>query len=126
MKTNFLPDRGTVAAGRVTPCAPLLAFAAGRGLPALPNCTFGGVLICVAIVAQIFNLPYRGFSIRNGPSHFTRWLFSDPPNAIRRYGRVQLCATDKFPRRFINKNFRFQIKASSRILPARFAGDYVE
>jgi hypothetical protein len=26
--------------GRVTPCVPSLAFAAGRGLPALPNCEF--------------------------------------------------------------------------------------
>jgi hypothetical protein len=33
-------DRGMVPVERVTPCAPSPAFAAGRGLPALPEIIF--------------------------------------------------------------------------------------
>ena len=46
-------------------------------------------------VAQIFNLPYRRFPIcirssqSGGPEHL-----NTRPTASRRYGRVQLCATN--------------------------------
>jgi hypothetical protein len=43
---------------------------------------------CAKFVAQIFNLLYRGFLIR--------WLAAisnDWPNTVRRYGRIQFCAT---------------------------------
>ena len=51
-------------------------------------------------VAQIFNLLYRGFVTRNAPQATMRLRKSCAlPNAIRRYGRVQLCATTRSPER---------------------------
>jgi hypothetical protein len=49
-------------------------------------------------VAQIFNLPYRGFAVRRPPRIRKPLELPDAlPNAIRRYGRVQLCATLRLP-----------------------------
>jgi len=46
-------------------------------------------------VAQIFNLPYRGFAIRKGSKTLKPLEGADSqPNAIRRDSRVQLCATN--------------------------------
>jgi hypothetical protein len=45
-------------------------------------------------VAQIFNLPCRGFAIRKASADAARFGTSHvPPGATRRYSRVQLCAT---------------------------------
>ena len=52
-------------------------------------------------VAQIFNLPYRGFAIGRVPASSRPLGRADAPqNSILRHGRVQLCATSK-TRRFM-------------------------
>src|SRR6266576_694531 len=47
--------------------------------------------------AQIFNLLYRGFSIRRTPEISGRFRKPEAsPNAIRRYRRSKICATSKW------------------------------
>ena len=54
---------------------------------------------CIANgVARICNLLYRGFSIRQPSAILTTpELERALPNAIRRYSRLQICATNIFP-----------------------------
>jgi hypothetical protein len=46
-------------------------------------------------VAQIFNLPYRGFAIRMPLGICEGTVLTNAmPNAIRRYSRLQICAAE--------------------------------
>src|SRR5438552_1452221 len=51
------------------------------------------ILAIAGKVAQIFNLPYSRFAICQ-PTKFRALANCQPvPNAIRRYGRLKICAT---------------------------------